>query len=265
MISLTNLKKSVSNPASRLCERLRPRRELASSEAIQSQRASGFTLLELLIIVSIIAILSVALMYMLNPAEAIKKSRDVQRISDLSTIKAALGTMLVGTSTPSLDNSSNAVCYASGVNTTARIRYSTGLANTYISTDVGVDAAVSNFTSPSVITGFTKAGDISGGGWIPAVLSGITGGSPISNYPVDPVNTVVNGLAATSTDLVYRYACQNVTNISGKPAYTFEINAQLESSAYTVDDDKRENDGGDNDSYYEIGNSLKILPTGASF
>lgn len=228
------------------------------------KRGGGFTLLELLIVVSIIAILSVALMYMLNPAEALKKSRDAQRMSDLSTIKAAIGTMLVGTSTPSLDNFGT-VCLTNSAgtpNTAAKIRYSTGTVTPYASFGIGADAvSASAFTSGgNAATGVV--GSIDGGGWIPAVLSGITGGSPISNYPVDPTNTV--SASATSTDLVYRFACQNSSNTAGRPSYVFELDAQLESSAYTVDDNKRVNDGGDNTAYYEIGNSLKLLPAQGS-
>ena len=44
--------------------------------------SSGFTLLELLIVISVLAILSVALIVVLNPAETLKKGRDSQRISD---------------------------------------------------------------------------------------------------------------------------------------------------------------------------------------
>ena len=62
----------------------------------------GFTLLELLIVVGIIAILSVALILVLNPAETLKKSRDAQRISDLATMKTALGLYVTSTTTPYL-------------------------------------------------------------------------------------------------------------------------------------------------------------------
>ena len=55
---------------------------------------SGFTLLELLIVIAIIAVLSVALVIVLNPAEALRKSRDAQRISDLTTLKKAIGLYL---------------------------------------------------------------------------------------------------------------------------------------------------------------------------
>ncbi len=235
----------------------------------------GFTLLELLIVISIIAILAIALVFLLNPAETLKKSRDAQRISDLNTVKTALGIMLTASSTPSLDNflpQATAVCItattAAGVTTLStapKIKYSANSAPTLTSATPGADAA-------SVATPFVASssgatpGKIDGTGWIPINLRALTGGSPISSFPIDPINTVSS--TAVNTDLVYRYACQNGTTAGvgpGKPAYVFEINAALESAAYTVDDNKMAKDGGDNDNYYETGNSLYLLPTNTGF
>lgn len=238
--------------------------------SINEKKESGFTLLELLIVVSIIAILSVALVIVLNPAEALRKARDAQRISDLSTIKTALGLMLTSTSTPSLDGLFAAAAGASicttgttgNVASAAKVSYSANTAPTVTpgtnATDV-VSGAV--FSGTGRASG-SNAGDVAGSGWIPAVLSNLAGGSPISNYPVDPTNTV--SATAASTDLVYRYACQNA-GVSGKPGFVFEVDAQLESDAYTITDNKRATDGGDNNNYYEVGTSLKLLPTNTTF
>src|SRR3989338_3678634 len=71
----------------------------------------GFTLLELLIVIAIIAILSVVLIVALNPAETLRKTRDSQRISDLSSLKTALGIYVTETSDPRLDNTAgNTLC-----------------------------------------------------------------------------------------------------------------------------------------------------------
>ena len=235
-------------------------------------RNKGFTLLELLIVISIIAILAIALVFLLNPAETLKKSRDAQRISDLNTVKTALGIMLTASSTPSLDNF-GAVCLtsttAAGVttaNTAAKIRYSSAsIACTGAAPAQGADGAGGTAVFGGIAAWCTVGASpqkIDGTGWIPVNLRALTGCSPISSFPVDPINTV-SATTPSKSDLVYRYACQNGTSASvgsGKPAYVFEIDAVLESSAYTVDDNRMTKDGGDNDDKFETGNSLYILP-----
>ncbi len=230
---------------------------------LNEKREGGFTLLELLIVISIIAILSIALVFMLNPAETLKKARDAQRISDLKSVKTALGIMLTSTSTPSLDGTFGAtaatVCSSTGNGTAGvgKIAYSTGTTPTVTSSAAGSDSvATGPFISASGVS--ATPGSVNGDGWIPVKLKALTGGSPISSFPVDPVNTVTG--TAVSTDLVYRYACQNGSLVASKPAFIFEIDARLESNAYTVDDTKMTKDGGDNDNYYESGNSLNLLP-----
>lgn len=228
--------------------------------------AKGFTLLELLIVIAIIAILSIALVFMLNPAETLKKARDAQRISDLKTVKTALGIMLTASTTPLLDSGS-VICLtnATGGAQTGKIAYSASSTSaiTVTSTIVGADGNA-NFNVTGYQVSTANSGKVDGNGWIPVNLKALTGGTPISSFPVDPVNTV--SASATSTDLVYRYACQNGTPTgTSKPSYIFEIDARLESNAYTVDDNKMTKDGGDNDNFYETGNSLNLLPTSTGF
>jgi len=216
----------------------------------------GFTLLELLIVIAIIAILSIALVFMLNPAETLKKARDAQRISDLKSVKTAIGIMLTASSTPSLDSGA-AMCSTntSGGILTPKIAYSSPSATVAASTVGGADINGVAFATTALVS--ATPGKVDGTGWIPVNLKALTGGTPISSYPLDPVNTVAG--TATTTDLVYRYACQNLS-LTSKPSFVFELNARLESNAYTVEDNKMSKDGGDNDNYYETGNSLNVLP-----
>lgn len=245
---------------------------------MEGKHESGFTLLELLIVIAIIAILAIALVFMLNPAETLKKARDAQRISDLKSVKTALGIMLTASSTPSLDNfgtictTSTTPAGVTSANTAAKISYSyDGTVVVGAVPTAGVDAAGGTAAFGPVNawsrTGTAGAvGRVDGTGWIPVSLKSLTGGTPISSFPVDPVNTVSASVA--SADLVYRYACQNGTSASvgsGKPAYVFEINAVLESNAYTVEDNKMTGDGGDNADKYESGNSLYLLPASGAF
>lgn len=207
----------------------------------QTKQGRGFTLLELLIVIAIIAILSVILVLVLNPAETLKKSRDAQRISDLSTVKTALGLILTASSTPYLDASSNGTCNGGG-----------GTETVYLSAS-GFTGVPSGFGALGG-TGSTTAlsGGVNGTGWIPVAFSWLSGGSPISNLPVDPVNTGTSTALVDST-LVYRYACD-------KTSLTFEVDGRLESDAYTTEDPKMSKDGGNNTGRYETGTGLTILP-----
>ena len=224
----------------------------------EKKHQSGFTLLELLIVVSIIAILSVALILVLNPAEALKKSRDSQRLSDLSTMKTALGLYMTSTTTPQLAGTSNAACKTTPATAWAgpfKIYYSSPTSVTDVTLDGSTVTTVAQASVGSANLGLTD-----GGGWIPVIFDSLTGGSPISNLPIDPVNALASGgslAAITSADLFYRYAC-SVTPLA------FEIDSTLESTAYTSEDNKLTKDGGNSTLYYEVGTNLKILGAGGS-
>ncbi len=213
----------------------------------------GFTLLELLIVISIIAILSVALVLVLNPAETLKKARDSQRIADLNTLKTALGIYVTSTTTPYLGgNATNATCKltpttAFGTAGTYKIWYSTSSSTPVTDTALDDGTTVTNGAHALTVSSLTN-----GNGWIPVNLDSLTGGSPISNLPIDPINTITSLSSVSKNDLVYRYACSQTP-------LTFEIDAQLESSAYTVSDNKRSTDGGNDANLYEVGTNLQIL------
>lgn len=220
----------------------------------KSTRNQGFTLLELLIVIAIIAILSVILVLVLDPAETLKKSRDSQRMSDLSTIKTALGLYSTSTTTPFMGGaSSNTACKGTTANETYQATDKIFYSATPI-TDTLLDGS-STVSTPSANASVSASVD--GTGWLPVNLASLPGGSPISNLPIDPVNTVT-AAAVTSTDLVYRYVCSEKT-------LKYEIDARLESAAYTVDDNKMSKDGGNNSNYYEVGTDLNLLGTGTDF
>jgi len=230
----------------------------------KSTKNQGFTLLELLIVIAIIAILSVILVLVLDPAETLKKSRDSQRMSDLSTIKTALGLYSTSTSTPFMGGaSSNAACKGS---TSSDSAYAASDKIFYSYPSDAPGATISDATLDGGSTSVPAAGQVTnanlantdGTGWLPVNLSALPSGSPISNLPVDPSNTIATPSSVANTDLVYRYVCSEKT-------LKYEIDATLESSAYTVSDNKMTKDGGNNSSYYEVGTDLKLLGTGTDF
>ncbi|MCX6736668.1 MAG: type II secretion system protein [Candidatus Parcubacteria bacterium] len=122
---------------------------------MNTQPTKGFTLLELLIVIGILAILSAVTILVINPAELLRKSRDTQRISDLGAINSALAFYLVNTSTISMGSTANSY---SNVTTTCSSRTSA----------------------------VTTSQSVNSTGWIPVDLATLAVGSPISKYPVDP-------------------------------------------------------------------------------
>lgn len=224
----------------------------------------GFTLLELLIVISIIAALSVILIVVLDPAETLKKSRDVQRISDLASLKTAIGIYTASKSSIYLSSSSgNSGCKTgSGSGTygdsTKKVFYSYPSDSPGASiTDSSLDGGSSSAPSPNQVSN-TNLPLTDGTGWLPVDLTSLPSGSPISNLPIDPTNTISDISNINSSDLVYRYAC-NATSL------TYEIDARLESVAYTSDDNKHAKDGGNNANLYEVGTNLQILGSGNDF
>lgn len=226
-----------------------------------SKRTQGFTLLELLIVLAIIAILAVALIIVLNPAETLRKSRDVQRISDLNTLKNAIGIYTTTISPVFLSGASdNTECQAgtdgwTGELGTGGIFYSVD-ATTENITDATLDGAIFTTTGNFQAATLAAAVAVDGTGWLPINFAGVAGGSPISNLPQDPTNDPSVGTSTAAElsgqALVYRYACHS-NNL------TYEIDANLESTAFTVDDNKEQKDGGNSTIVYEIGTKIDIL------
>ncbi len=135
----------------------------------------GFTLIELLIVIGILAILATAVILVLNPAQILAQARDSQRISDLSSVKSAIGLYLATANSPAITASST--CTATGCNDPFTL-------------------------SPVVVTSSTI---VTGTGWVAVVLTDTSGGSSLSSLPLDPTNnaTFFYGFAGDSTNKTF--------------------------------------------------------------
>ncbi len=136
----------------------------------------GFTLIELVIVIAILAILAAVVVLTLNPAQLMAQARDSQRISDLNSVKSAIALYLATATTPAIGAGPN------------------GMAST---TCEGFSAAACTQVSSTAATA---------SGWVPIVFASTTGGSPLSSLPVDPTNTATYQYAwkGDATNLLYK-------------------------------------------------------------
>ena len=111
-------------------------------------KKTGFSFVEILIIVAIIVILAMIVVLAINPARMMTKSRDSVRDKDMTAITTAIDLYLA-------DN-----------------KNFEGLKGPYLSTSVDANNAQKN----------------DGTGWIPIKFNSITSGAPLGTLPLDPLN-----------------------------------------------------------------------------
>lgn len=185
--------------------------------------AKGFTLLELIIVIGIIAVLGTVSVLVLNPAELFKQARDTTRMSDLATVSNAINLYLSNAPTPVLTGDGIATC-------------GTNWGSSIASATKHVAATDATPLNAGVFT-------TGGAGWVSVNLGSMTpGGSPLGTLPRDPSNT---------TTYNYQYSCGGTGNLF------YELDANLESTKYTTGaTDKVSTDGGNDATEFEVGTSL---------
>jgi prepilin-type N-terminal cleavage/methylation domain-containing protein len=179
----------------------------------------GFTLLELLIVIAILAILATVVILVMNPAESIKRARDTQRISDMDNLKSALLLYILEGNT----NIGGATC------------------TTGSSPACKSNCCTSGGSYTCTGCSRSQSSAINGTGWIPVNFTTMAGGAPLSHLPTDPVN---------SGNYLYLYAASSTD---------FELNANVESTYYTSSNPIEANDGGDDSNKYEVGTVLTLI------
>jgi len=227
---------------------------------MKTQNKKGFTLIELLIVIGILAVLSTATVLMLNPAQMLAESRDTQRMNDLNTLSTAISLMQATSACPSLGGMvqnpvTNFNCSAQVADATFACGTNFGSSSPALTTALGV-GALRFFTAGATVTARNGVRTTVGNGWMAADLAVISGGSPVSVLPVDPINDIVFVGGAAATGLNYQYACDTANG-------RFELDANLESTKYTTgatanNKEANTSDGGNNNDAYETGSILSL-------
>ena len=164
----------------------------------------GFTLLELLIVIGILAVLAATVTVVLNPAQLLAQARDGQRLADLNGVRSAIALYLTTvTGTPTLTVGP----FAQGATATCW-----SLAGTCVARDV-----------------YTVAG----AGWVGVNLAGASGGSPLATLPRDPSNNATYHYAYDGDDTAKTFELNAVlestkysslmTTDGGNSATTYEM------------------------------------------
>lgn len=190
-----------------------------------TKTSSSFTLIELLIVIAILAVLMSVIVVSLNPAEMLKRTRDVRRQADLKAINSAL--LIYSVSNPNGFFGSSTIVYIS-------------IPSNYSNcSDLGLPPLPSGWSYHcSNADNYRK---IDGSGWIPVNFNSLDVGAPISALPIDPINSTTSG--------------NYYTYVTGG---SWELTALFESQKYRQESAPA--DGGDVVNGFEVGNNLTLTP-----
>jgi prepilin-type N-terminal cleavage/methylation domain-containing protein len=196
---------------------------------VDQKSHKGFTLIELLITVAIVAVLMTVTVVALNPAEYLKKSRDIKRITDLTNLQLALQIVAADKSI------SMGVC--DGTKIYASVPSETPLSNDNLPSGVSwVQVSQANLMKTN------------GTGWIPIDFNSFASkGIRLPALPIDPKNSV-------NDYLFYTYTCNSNRQ--------FVLTAWFESQYFGPkgQDPKSKSDSGPDPYLYEVGSNLFISP-----
>ena len=191
----------------------------------------AFTLIELLVVIAILAVLAVAVVLALNPAGLLQEARDSNRISDMATIKSAVGIWQADGGT--------ALGSAGSVYVSIPDSAATSTAGTNCAA-VGLAASTSGVPYHCGMSASSTFRATNGTGWIPVNFASASMGSPFALLPVDPVNS-------TSSNLYYTWLADGAGN--------WKAFAQMESAKYQA---TALADGGTLPGSFETGSNLAI-------
>ncbi len=196
-----------------------------SSKVLPSR--SGFTLLEIIIVIAIVGVVSITAVILIRPAEQLKNARDARRASELGAMNSALVLYEENSGLNSMGSSS--VLYVSLPDPAA-----TSSVGTFCET-MGLPPLPPGWTYHCAASSTYRLAN--GAGWIPVNFQNSV--SPFGALPVDPVNT--------TSSSYYTYAVGT----------DFELTGRFESAKNLPREYK---DGGADPVLYEVGADLSVSP-----
>jgi len=195
---------------------------------------SAFTLIELLVVIGIIAILMVTVVIVMNPGQLLAQSRDSNRLSDIASIDTSLRLASID----SLSFGSANTVYISIPDNTATTTAGDQCQG------LGLPSLPATYSYHCAASSTYRS--TNGTGWIPVNMTQISQGTPLSQLPIDPVNT-------SSSRSYYTYSTNGTQ---------FEVTMSPESQKYKTGggNDVISSDGGSLASVYEKGTKLGLEP-----
>ena len=203
--------------------------------------SKGFTLVELLVVITILAALAAAVVVVLNPMELLAQARDSQRMSDLDTVQDALLILLAQGLVPAPSLCINGVDVGGGCHPGGICMVAPGPTS-------------GPFSTQDCNLNVNPSRAVDGTGWVDVSLAEVrVGGSLITALPQDPIN---------NAQFFYAYKAST--------AGTFKLAGRLESERYRLmmrDDGGIRNECGSAPGwpgwngptcFYEIGSNLAL-------
>ena len=150
---------------------------LVNRSSVQQDKLSvvkGFTLLEVMIVTTILAALATTTVVALNPVELLAQMRDSQRMTTIGMLRDAVSLLIADRPATNLGD-------------ITRVHISLPSNNDNCADITGLPALPAGQTYRCVTA--ANLTRIDGGGWIPLDFRGITDGSPFTHLPIDVINT----------------------------------------------------------------------------
>jgi hypothetical protein len=191
------------------------------------KKLSGFTLIELIITVSISFIILTVIVLDLDPDEFVSQTRDAQRISDLKRIDTAISLAKNSPNESLEDNSSSDIVYVSLPDKNGILTDDCMASGEY--PDLPALSGAWQYRCASVAE---RLHYTDGNGWIPINFDSVSG-NPLMKLPIDPVNDEINYYT-------FSRPASNPGNLS--------LSAPIQSEKYLKE---AENDGGNGGLIFE--------------